>query len=343
MGRLWLLAVAACYSPHEQPGAPCDPAQPACPGSQVCVRTGGAGGVGYTCQYPGGGVGSDASVVYKDAATDAAIDAFHPDGPPGDLDGDGVPDSMDNCPTVYNPDQGNEDGDKFGDVCDPCPPVADDNPLDSDGDGVADACDPRPTMPGDKIVLFEGFHHGVPSNWIVVKASGSSGSQPWTAVGDSVKLAASNDMRGSLTIALPVTGHETVSTAVTVSAVNTMYDSSAGVVDVYTHYAGGTAPTYGMYCHVTLWRPRTGPPQPVLVITQLLSQNPFTAPFELNLGTSYVVRMRRDGTQYGCHGETGAKTAETSDTSTIAANPSEIGLRANDTDATFAWVMVVDN
>jgi hypothetical protein len=335
MGRLWLLAVAACYSPRVQTGAPCDPDQPACPGSQVCLRSGGAGGVGYSCQNPGGGVGSDASVIYLDAAPDGAIDAFRPDGPPGDLDGDGILDTMDNCPTVYNPDQGNEDGDKFGDACDPCPPVADDNPLDSDGDGVADACDPRPTTPGDKIVLFEGFHKGVPPTWIAVGN--------WTAANDSVKIAAANDTRGSLTIAPTLTGHETVSTAVTVSAVNGMYDSSAGVVDEYTHYAGGSTAAHGMYCHVTLWRPRTGGTQTMLVITQLLSQNPFASPFELNLGTSYIVRMRRDGTQYGCHGEAGAKTAESSDSSTISASPSEIGLRTNDTDATFAWVMVVDN
>ncbi len=335
-----VLALAACYSPHPQHGAPCDPDQPLCPDGQVCVRSG--TGRGYTCEF-GVTSGSDAAMIYSDAAADAAIDAPHPDGPPGDLDGDGVADSVDNCPTVYNPDQGNEDGDKFGDACDPCPPVADNNPVDSDGDGVADACDPRPTTPGDKIVLFEGFHHGVPSNWIAVNGSSSTGSIPWTAVGDSVELAAAMDTRGSLTIALPLTGHETVSTAVVVSAINQTYDSSAGVVDEYTHYTGGNTAAHGMYCHVTLWRPRSGGTEPVLAITQLLSQNPFSAPFELNLGTSYVVRMRRDGTQYGCHAEAGAKTADTSDTSTIAANPSEIGLRTNDTDATFAWVMVVDN
>jgi len=53
----------------------------------------------------------------------------------GDLDCDGIPDAIDNCPTVYNPTQTNTDqfnylrnlpgSDGLGDACDP----------DSDGDG----------------------------------------------------------------------------------------------------------------------------------------------------------------------------------------------------------------
>jgi alpha-tubulin suppressor-like RCC1 family protein len=42
-----------------------------------------------------------------------------------DTDDDGVVDCADNCPTVYNPDQGNLDGDSLGDACD----------CDADGDG----------------------------------------------------------------------------------------------------------------------------------------------------------------------------------------------------------------
>ncbi len=38
-----------------------------------------------------------------------------------DSDGDGVGDSVDNCPNHYNPDQADEDGDGVGDVCDECP------------------------------------------------------------------------------------------------------------------------------------------------------------------------------------------------------------------------------
>ncbi len=49
-----------------------------------------------------------------------------------DTDGDGIVDSLDNCPGVPNPSQGNMDGDSLGDVCDP----------DTDGDGVLNTSDP---------------------------------------------------------------------------------------------------------------------------------------------------------------------------------------------------------
>src|ERR1700749_1706333 len=37
-----------------------------------------------------------------------------------DADGDGVPDSSDNCVSVANPDQTDSDADGYGDACDPC-------------------------------------------------------------------------------------------------------------------------------------------------------------------------------------------------------------------------------
>jgi hypothetical protein len=78
-----------------------------------------------------------------------------------DADGDGVPDSGDNCPDDTNPEQADEDADELGDVCDACPgdrwegdPDADGvcgmdncpwayNPAqaDADGDGFGDVCD----------------------------------------------------------------------------------------------------------------------------------------------------------------------------------------------------------
>ena len=132
------VALAACYAPHPPAGEPCADSTH-CPSEQSCI----AG----TCRDKG--------------TADAEVDA------PGDRDGDGILDPMDNCPDVANPDQGNEDGDRFGDVCDPCPIDANDSPTDPDNDGVADPCDPNPTTPGDSIALFEGFHHGVPTTWSV--------------------------------------------------------------------------------------------------------------------------------------------------------------------------------
>ena len=71
----------------------------------------------------------------------------------GDVDGDGVPNAIDNCIVEKN-DQLDGDGDGFGDACDNCAPSVCDalgpswagackNPSqnDQDGDGIGDACD----------------------------------------------------------------------------------------------------------------------------------------------------------------------------------------------------------
>ncbi len=75
-----------------------------------------------------------------------------------DQDGDGVPDSADNCPRVFNPPrplddlmQADADGDLLGDACDPCPLDAMSNtcgrpdPNDRDGDMVPNAMDNCPS------------------------------------------------------------------------------------------------------------------------------------------------------------------------------------------------------
>ncbi len=53
-----------------------------------------------------------------------------------DTDGDGVPDNIDNCPGVYNPDQRDTNADGVGDACS----------GDADGDGIADALDNCPYL-----------------------------------------------------------------------------------------------------------------------------------------------------------------------------------------------------
>jgi len=61
---------------------------------------------------------------------------------PYDNDGDGIPNSEDNCPDIANPEQTDSDYDTVGDACDNCPNVANPGQVDCDGDEMGDACDP---------------------------------------------------------------------------------------------------------------------------------------------------------------------------------------------------------
>ncbi len=64
--------------------------------------------------------------------------------PIADADGDGVPDSSDNCPTIVNGTQDDLDSDNIGNACDTCP---NDQNNDSDSDGVCGDIDTCPVDP----------------------------------------------------------------------------------------------------------------------------------------------------------------------------------------------------
>jgi hypothetical protein len=66
-----------------------------------------------------------------------------------------ISDAVDNCPTLFNPDQRDSDGDRLGDACDAdmdddgilnvldnCPVLANPDQGDGDRDGQGDLCDP---------------------------------------------------------------------------------------------------------------------------------------------------------------------------------------------------------
>jgi hypothetical protein len=76
--------------------------------------------------------------VHKTRLSDALSD---------DIDGDGIPNEHDNCPTVYNPGQEDRDNDGVGDACDLCPDTPDPTNHDEDRDGVGDVCDDCPLTP----------------------------------------------------------------------------------------------------------------------------------------------------------------------------------------------------
>jgi hypothetical protein len=135
--RWFWIALIGCYSPHAPEGVACGTGE-LCPEGQHCFD----GRCFSTAPGGDAGSGSDGS----DAAR------------PGDMDGDGIADAIDNCPTVSNADQRDFDADGIGDACDHCPHIASAADPDSDGDGVGDACDPRPMLAGDQRVLFVGFY-----------------------------------------------------------------------------------------------------------------------------------------------------------------------------------------
>ena len=58
-----------------------------------------------------------------------------------DVDGDGVEDDIDNCPSTANPDQSDLDGDGIGDVCDNCAETYNPDQKDSNANGIGDVCD----------------------------------------------------------------------------------------------------------------------------------------------------------------------------------------------------------
>jgi len=321
--RTAFVLVVACYGPHAETGAPCEPKTHLCPAGQMCVLEVDS----YVCDTaPGAGSNPiDAPMPPIDAVV-TPPDSPSYDATPTDLDGDGIPNTADNCPTTPNPQQENEDSDAFGDACDPCPPIADDAPPDSDSDGVADACDPRPTQGGDTIVLFEGFHAALPGGW---NQSGT-----WTIASDAASTDATGG-RATLTIAGATTGHVSVSTAFTLDALNGSADASVGVVDAYDHTA---SPRKGVHCHLTDW----GSSSPLAVVP-LHDAPEHDAPYQITVGRSYTLQQRHDGSNYTCSAQSGAAQQTVTVTSGLAPATPEVGFRITHAAATFKWLLVVSN
>lgn len=256
----------------------------------------------------GGGGGEDAGLILR------------PDGDM-DLDLDGVKDDVDNCPTATNFFQGNEDADALGDACDPCPHVPGDLP-DSDGDGVADACDPKPGYPGDRIAFFEGFHQGVPQGW---EAVGS-----WSTSND--QLVGSAAGAGHLALIVTDQTRETVSALITVTSVAGA-TSELGVID---NKAAGGAGASAIACTLR------GDDQLAVYATTDASAAT-TAPGALTAGQTYLLRLRRENSDYTCSAEAAGANPSVTSTLPLYNAPYLSGITLTGASIRVHWLMVVES
>jgi hypothetical protein len=238
-----------------------------------------------------------------------------------DSDGDGVPDAVDNCPTVANPDQADEDGDGLGDACDPCPPFA--NAVDDqDGDGVPDRCDPNPTKPGDRIVVFEGFA----TRPVKALIEGN-----WTFDGGAAKVASALNVDAAVSWALGGSN-------LTVTAVGTI-DANFG--DLVPRPVGVAAQIQIATSGGILCAFGTDPSnQEVFALVDnaasaALDKIPATA----SVGTTSTFRLRQVGTSYTCDGSHASRPLGAN--SPVASMPNRVGVFTRSASAHFGWVMIV--
>jgi hypothetical protein len=317
---LVIALLLGCYNPNFAANVPCDPLAPQCPNGEQCLPT----GIGYTCGGQGSGTAPDGNSRSPDA-----YDPF------GDDDGDGVLNGVDNCPEVPNPGQENEDGDAWGDACDLCPPYASATQVDTDGDGVGDKCDPRPTTPGDKMILFEGFHHGVPTG------SGWTTFGTVTPDGDSVIAADPGDGSFSaLGWAYPqftAGGREMITTqlAIISQTPSDMVPTIASVIDT-----GDPTPDSGIACEVGNDSSGSG-----FQDVYTLPNGPDLADQAdtVNLDDTHQLAIQRVNQKYDCYDTTPSSTGTASADSSLTTAAPYIAISSQAASVRFDWVMIVQS
>jgi len=120
-------------------GDVCDncPTTPNGPYGGTCTQ----GALGASCMSDSAcGIGGICSMDQEDTDQDSWGDVCDPDD-----DNDVIPDSVDNCLFLANPDQVDSDEDDAGDMCDNCPNTTNPNQENADEDTLGDLCDNCPT------------------------------------------------------------------------------------------------------------------------------------------------------------------------------------------------------
>jgi Thrombospondin type 3 repeat len=245
-----------------------------------------------------------------------------------DSDGDGVADAADNCPNVPNPDQGNEDGDMYGDACDPCPPVADDVFVDSDGDGIDDQCDPHVGVQ-DHIVLFEGFHHGLPPAW-------TTSGGVWVADQDGILGTPDTSMHARLE--MPYTGM----TSVTISAGITPRLLPASNLNGTAGVIGGSDVTDVVTC--ALYQMHGTTPTQLFEAFESKVGTVTTKPWTYVVDSQYRVELTTDLAQAVDCKVTSGNTSTTTAITLPIALPSDdrnLGVYLDEFSARVDWVMLI--
>jgi hypothetical protein len=267
------------------------------------------------------------------AGTCLAAGEITPDAPsvadaPGDRDGDGVLDPDDNCPDTPNPDQGNEDGDRFGDACDPCPIDANDNPVDDDMDGVADPCDPNPSMPGDAIVLFEGFHAGLPATWTASRVTTAQS-------GDDLTITSQARGYVAAPIAAPTNGY--VGIGVTIDS---SIGSGASNIGVAMPYDGMRDD--GVVCELAQGNVADPTSTDLSLFDHVSGVELASGVFPWTTDAFYGVGLGHAGTTYNCAAADATATTTATGNSTDAPG-SLVVIRTFAITANVSWLLVVSS
>lgn len=251
----------------------------------------------------------------------------------GDMDGDGVRDEMDNCPSKANTTQDNEDGDTTGDVCDPCPHLggaADD--MDTDGDGIGNGCDPRVTTSGDVLAYWNGFAasgEGLPADMTTIHGNVDR----WSRAGGDLVYTANSDDWGMVMVDAMDDNH-TVDSQLTFVSTRSGTAQAAGVaVDIATDDSdlfecqsrldGGGARE--------MWRRNPGAPDGWSFVSQSLATTP--------MDTYRIVLRRTDGDSFCTNTRLGQIAVSLSSTTNKLTN-TRAGLFARNVEAHFKYIAV---